>query len=467
MFELLILLLILAASFGMRGRGFARRLRRELPKWVEAGLVAPEKAPLILEQVAAASQRRSLASMFAILGALLIGIGAITFFAANWQTMPKIIKLLALFGAMWAAFAAATWSLRHEARNWLSESMLLLGVLLFGANIMLIAQIYHIDAHYPDGVFVWSLGALLVAWLLASPAVFVAGLMLAMLWSGMEAFDFSRLHWPFLVVLAGFTFVAVREGWSRFAHLLMIALLLWSISTYAYFITEFRGGGSVVYLTQLYFLFYLTLFVSGLHLELSTRLNEWAETLRQYAAVAGLVALWALTFPDLLSAKLFISGRGGVRPAADIEWITVTLLMLAVVIGLALWHRQRTLSLNARETWHVWGQGVLGLILTCLVVNLFVPGNHGSLMAIAFNAVFFTATLWLIYAGTHLDSRHLVNLGFMFFAVGILARYFDLFWKLLDRSFFFMAGGLLLIAVAAILDRKRRQMMAGMKGGEV
>jgi uncharacterized membrane protein len=199
---------------------------------------------------------------------------------------------------------------------------------------------------------------------------------------------------------------------------------------------------------------------------LSDRFTEWAETLRQYAAVAGLVVLWVLTFPDLLTAKAFMSGGGEIRPAADVEWIIVTLLMLAAVIGLAIWHRQRTLRLNTREAWHTWGQGVLLLILTCLVVNLFVPGNHGNLMAIAFNAAFFTSTLWLIYAGTHLDSRHLVNLGFMFFAVGILARYFDLFWKLLDRSFFFMAGGLLLIAVAAILDRKRRQMMAGMKGGE-
>jgi len=466
MFELLILLLVLAASFGMRGRGFARRLRREMPQWVEAGLVAPEKAPLILEQVAAASQRRSLASMFAILGAILIGIGVITFFAANWQAMPKIIKLLALFGGMWAAFAAAAWSLRHEARSWLSESMLLLGVLLFGANIMLIAQIYHIDAHYPDGVFVWSLGALLVAWLLVSPTVFVAGLMLAMLWSGMEAFDFTRLHWQFLLVLAGFAVLAVRNGWSRFAHLLMVALLLWSVSTYAYFIGEFRSAGAVVYLTQLFFLFYLTLFISGLHLELSSRFTEWAETLRKYAAVAGLVLLWGLTFPDLLTAKAFLSGRGEIRPAADVEWVVGTLLMLAVVIGLAIWHRQRTLHMEAREAWHAWGQGVLLLILSCLAANLFVPGNHGNLMAIAFNAAFFISTLWLIYAGTHLDSRHLVNLGFMFFAVGILARYFDLFWKLLDRSFFFMAGGLLLIAVAAILDRKRRQMMAGMKGGE-
>lgn len=464
MIELIILLIILAAMGGMRGRGFTRRLKREMPKWVDAGLVAPDKAPLILEQVAAGSSRHSLASMFAILGAVLLGVGVITFFAANWQVMPKLLKLSVLFGTMWAAFAAAGWAKVRE-HGWLSESMLLLGVLLFGANIMLVAQIYHIDAHYPDGVMVWSLGGLLVAWLLRSPAAFAAALLLTVLWSGMESIDFSRLHWPFLIVFAGFVVLAIREGWVRFAHLLMVALLLWSAFAYAHFVSDYRTAG-VVYLTQIFFLVYLGLFIAGLHLELSHRFSDWAETMRQYAAVAGLASLWALTFPDLLAAKHFIAGQGSVRPAADTQWLGVTLAILAVVASLAIWHRGRTQQLGVREGWHIWGDGILLLILGCLVVNLFLPGSYGSQMAIAFNAVFFLAALWLVYAGMHLDSRHLVNLGFMFFALGVLSRYFDFFWEMLDRSLFFMAGGLLLMAVAAILDRKRRQLMAGMKGGE-
>jgi len=464
MLELLILLIILAAMGGMRGRGFTRRLKRELPKWVEAGLVEPEKAPLILDHVAAGSSRHSLATMFGILGAILLGIGAITFFAAHWQGMPKLLKLIVLFGAMWAAFIAAGWAKSGE-RGWLCESMLLLGVLLFGANIMLIAQIYHIDAHYPDGVMVWALGGLLVAWLLRSPAVFVAGLLLAMLWSGMESIDFSRLHWPFLLVLAGFTVLGVREGWARFAHLLMVALLLWSVSAYVHFVSDYRTAG-VVYLTQIFFLVYLGLFIASMHLEISGRFADWAETMRHYAATATLFALWALTFPDLLTAKFYLSGHQTLRPAADAGWLTVTLVMLAIVAALALWHRQRMLRAEGRlEHWLMWGQGILLLVLGCLLVNLFVPGSHGSQMAIAFNAVFFAGSLWLVYAGMHLDSRHLVNLGFMFFALGVLSRYFDFFWKLLDRSFFFMAGGLLLIAVAAVLDQKRRRIMDEMMTG--
>lgn len=442
MIELVILLIIIAALGGMRGRGFTRRLKRELPKWVDAGLVAPDKAPLILEQAAAASSRHSLASMFGILGAILLAVGVISFFAANWQEMPKLLKLALLFGAMWGAYIAAGWA-REREHGWLAESMLLLGVLLFGANIMLIAQIYHIDAHYPDGVMVWALGGLLTSWLLRSPSVFVAALLLAVLWSGMESIDFSRLHWPFLIVLAGFVVLGVRQGWARFAHLVMGALVLWSAFAYAHFVSDFRTTDGVVYLTQIFFLVYLGLFIAGLHLELSSRFTDWAETMRHYAAAAGLLALWALTFPDLLTSRLYQVGGTGIRPAADAGWLSVTLGVLAVVAALALWHRQRTLHMGVREGWHIWGQGILLLILGCLIVNLFLPALYGSQMAIAFNAVFFAGTLWLVYAGMHLDSRYLVNLGFMFFALAVLSRYFDFFWKLLDRSFFFMAGGLL------------------------
>ena len=463
MIDLLLLLILLAALAGSRGYGFIRRLRREMPKWVEAGLVAPEKAPLILERAAAGTAKHSLASMFAILGAVLLAAGVITFLAANWQVMPKILKLMLLFASMWAALVAAGWGERSE-RHWLAESMLLLGLLLFGANIMLIAQIYHIDSHYPDGVMVWALGGLLSAWLMRSPAAFVAGLVLAMLWSGMESLDFSRLHWPFLFVLAGFTLLALRQGWVRFAHLLMAALLVWSLFAYAHFVFDLKGG-ALVYLTQFFFLAYLALFVGGLLLGLYGRYVEWAETLCRYSAVAGLAALWALTFPDFLSAKMFIEGERLVRPAADMSWMVSTLLLMVLVACLALWHRSRTLALGERQPWHDIGQGILLLILACLGVNLFLSGEYGSQMAIAFNALFFTATLWLIYAGSHLENRQLVNLGFLFFAMGVLSRYFDIFWELLDRSFFFMAGGLLLIAVAALLDRKRRQLMAEMQGG--
>ena len=40
----------------------------------------------------------------------------------------------------------------------------MLGTLFFGAGIWLVAQIYHIDEHFPNGFLIWGLGALALAW---------------------------------------------------------------------------------------------------------------------------------------------------------------------------------------------------------------------------------------------------------------------------------------------------------------
>ncbi len=36
--------------------------------------------------------------------------------------------------------------------------------MFYGAGIWLVAQIYNIDEHYPNGFLFWALGALAMAW---------------------------------------------------------------------------------------------------------------------------------------------------------------------------------------------------------------------------------------------------------------------------------------------------------------
>ena len=86
-------------------------------------------------------------------------------------------------------------------------------------------------------------------------------------------------------------------------------------------------------------------------------------------------------------------------------------------------------------------------------------------MPILFNLLFFAALVWLVYAGIHLNDRYLVNLAFVFFALLVLARYFDTFWTLMNRSFFFMAGGLLLMIGGYALERGRRKLTREIPSG--
>src|SRR3990172_5272393 len=86
----------------LRESAFLRRLRKELPVWLQQGWVTPGSVQKILDHVAA--QRgtgvRYLPLAFSILGVLLLGAGVITFFAAHWSIMQKVAKLTLLFGSM-------------------------------------------------------------------------------------------------------------------------------------------------------------------------------------------------------------------------------------------------------------------------------------------------------------------------------------------------------------------------------
>lgn len=450
----------------MGNKRFLTRLAKELPDWVARGWVKAGADRAILDHVAA--QRSGtpwLTYAFSILGVLLFGSGIITYFAANWGEIPKIIKLAILFGSMWLAYGAAWHALRNDHAPLLGQALLLLGAILFGANIMLIAQIYHIDSHFPNGVLLWSVGALVGAYLVRSQPMLVVAIALGWLWTTLELEHFWNrhdTHWPFLILWAAFLPLIYWHRFRAALHLALVALLMWSL--YSFFISGiFWSAVSKIYLVQFYFLAYLAVFLLGMLFATYERLRDFARPVQGYGIFAVLVSAYALTSPYLQSGRWgFLWGGKALRAAADSGQIAATFVLLVLVAALALWHRSRTGG-AARPAYLRWGQVLIAAIVALMLANLFLGGVRGGTVAIAFNLLFFAGLLWLIYAGMHTDDRFLVNLGFVFFGLTLLTRYFDTFWTLLNRSFFFMAGGLLLIAGGYALERQRRRITSGIQ----
>lgn len=428
---------------------FKRQLQQRLPHWIEQGWVSADNAAHILNDAAAGERHgpRYLALAFSLLGVILIGSGIITFFAANWAAMPKLLKLAVLFCALWGSYALAGLCERR-AMPLLATAFLLLGVILFGSNIMLIAQIYHISAHYPDGVLVWALGGVLTGWLMRSQPAMVAGLGLGVLWTGLESQGFGRaVHWPFLLFLALSLWPVMQQRWRIALHVALIGLLLWSWFSFLAMSGWGRSDGAELYLVQVYFLAYLALFLGGMLLHGHDGWQTLAHVVQRYAAFAALGCLYLLTFPQLLRHGRVDSGL----------WWLATLLALLLVAALAAWHYRRS-SAGVRPPFLNWGLGLLAAVMVLLLVNLAAERQAASTLALLFNLAYFAGLLWLLQAAVHLENRALVNMAFFFFAVTLLARYFDTFWSLMDRSLFFMGGGLLLLGGGYWLERQRRRL---------
>jgi uncharacterized membrane protein len=450
-------------------RLFLHRLRREMPYWVERGWVRPEHEAAIQDYVSEGGPgTRKAPVAIGILGVLCLGTGVILFFAANWNEMPKIAKLSVLFGGMWAAYAAAGFlnARNGTAARGFAQALLLLGVVLFGANIMLIAQIYHIDEHYPNGVLIWALGALLLCYLIPGQPVAVAGLALALLWAGMEAFEFGhRLFWPFLPVWLLFLPLIYRDSWQFTGGAAMLALLLWGIFT----AVAWGSGHEILYLLQIYLLAGLALFLASGMLSRYERLKTFAHTIERYGLVTWLMSFYALSvWPE--NSRIFLSmNQAELGVGENASWIAATIVGVALVGGLVEWHRRHAPMPLARAVARA-GAGLftaLAVVMLAIVFDLMPPAliEKTSVMHVALILLYFAALVWLIYVGYHGNDSFWINTAFVFFALGTLTLYFETFWSLMGRSFFFMGGGVLLLAGGGLLEFERRRLIARMRRG--
>src|SRR6185369_5284479 len=94
--------------------------------------------------------------------------------------------------------------------------------------------------------------------------------------------------------------------------------------------------------------------------------------------------------------------------------------------------------------------------------NLLLAGRYPGWAALGYNVLGIMGVVWLVLTGVDRGERRIINLGFLFFAALLVARYFDTFWPLLDRAYFFMAGGALLLVAGFYLERSRRKFTARM-----
>jgi uncharacterized membrane protein len=201
-----------------------RRLRRDLERWQQSGWVTEAGARAIRAEIEAASSHLSLANVLAILAAVLLCFGAMTFVAANWQDMPRLARLGLLTALLWGSYGAAGWLQRRHLDGF-AEAAILLGCGIFGASIMLIAQMYHIEGNPPDAVLWWGIGTALAALALRSNPAFCLAILLAGLWGAWETVMRGAVFWPYLLAWGAlFAGLGFTTRWRPGLHLLALSL---------------------------------------------------------------------------------------------------------------------------------------------------------------------------------------------------------------------------------------------------
>jgi uncharacterized membrane protein len=406
-------------SFHENDIPFEKRLKEELELWLEEGIISRQQKERllsryqVLEEADETAGPGRLITTVSMLGAVLIGAGIILFIASNWAEIPRWGKLFMIFSSMLTCYGLGFY-LGYEKKSYptVGGALIFLGSIIFGAGIFLIAQIYHITVHYPNGPLLWGLGILPLAYLFRYTNVMTLAIVDLLIWVGTEAsFWMPESAYPGNIM----PYVTL---------FLMTGLSLWTIGlTHRRFVSlrDLSGPYIVIGMLTAFSMAYVLTFDI-----FRSRLGA-AELAPFYIATVGLF---------IISGA--ISFRTGEREKAWVPEAAAQTLLLLIALLLSLFFAGSSYN----------GQGLMK------------TGNVFNLMTFTANMVFAFIIIGTIILGYVRRYPPYINIGLLFFVLDVFARYFDFFWKLLPRSLFFIIGGLMLLIGGVLLENKRKKVLA-------
>jgi len=432
-----------------------RWLYDQLGRWTAQGLISDDQAARIRDLYPAPQAALPWGLIvFSGIGAIVAGLGVILLGAYNWHVIPKFGKLAIILGVLAAAHATGLWLRTRTDWRWhLGEVVCLLGSMFFGAGIWLIAQLYHIEEHFPNGFLIWGLGVLAMSWALPSVAHGLLATGLLTVWGCLESWEYGTpVHWAPLVLAVGSVGLAYRTR----------SLWLWLVGTGGLLLTVLANTSVVhsglmlpVQISVSALLVALSLLVRGRPQFVG---SEWGWAL--FGWLGFVLGVYLLGFSNLVPEGLgWQSWRAGQQPAAVVtcyRGVPLGLALLAWVAVACVYRLQPSPDGQPSDwPWEDWLLPLTALITQLLALRtLEVPAGAA---AAVYNLVFLAVAVMWMARGCRAGRLRPMLLGSLMLVALTTARYFDLFESLAVRGFLFLLIGGILFAEGFFYRHARRQ----------
>ena len=405
-------------------RGYRQRLEADLVKWVADGVISGDAAHSIRTARFGEEAGSRLPAIFAMLGALMLAASVSAFVAANWQEIPRLVRLVGILALIAVCFPIAL-QLGRRAIPWGADAAVTFGTLCFGAGVALVGQMYHLPGDWPAGAMLVALGALIAAALTGKSGPLVIAFAAITAWS-FGRFDngqWSEIHWPFLLLfIPSFALALGREN-RLVAHTAALALGVW-LATFLSAHADNRYGIRVVDGGIAFSAAYMAIGLLALD-------RDWpAEFRAMLPWGAWTFGLW-LCFETVLVLETTV-----LTHSID---ASIGLAYGAAVIALA------ALAILARD------KGRLVIIAACavaLTIPLMLAGGAGIPSRMLVPVAVLVSAVALIAGGLLVGLRTFVVVGYAVFGVSILVLLWRTVGTLLGQSLFFLVAGVVLLGLA-------------------
>lgn len=411
----------------MLGGTYRKRLEADLTRWVADGLVSAQSAATIRQSLGRDSGLR-LPGLLGMLGGLLIASSVAAFVAANWEEMPRLMKLgMILAGIVVALGIGAKLEARGSQLG--ADAATTCGTLIFAAGVALVGQMYHLPADWPGGALLVALGALATAFLLRSSGALIVAFVALTAWScGRWAENEGAVvHLPFLIGYLPALWLALGRRARLVHHVAVLSFAVWLGLLPGDWLSGRFDFGLIAY----------ALAISVAYVALGAfALDRGGPVLLTACLPWGLIGLILA-----LDVELFRILDDGSTQAGTAIWpvYPAYALALASLGALVAFARERRFAAIL----------ALALLLALIVPLIFWSGGVVRLPGkVAVAGLILAIAVALIVAGAAGGLRRVTVAGTGLFGLAILVLLWKTVGTLLDQSLFFLVAGAALLLLA-------------------
>ncbi|MEK1888028.1 MAG: DUF2157 domain-containing protein [Phyllobacterium sp.] len=262
-------------------------VKKQIARWQRDGLIDETTAERLRKDIDGRGHGLGLGGILAVLGAVLLGAAIVSLIAANWELMPRLVRLGLIVSVIFLGYVGGAWRASLGDRIF-SEALYLIAAITFGAGIALVGQMYHLSGDTSDAALLWVAGTMVAALflrsrVLTSTSVAISGFYL---FASLEPVASDRWSYLWLVpvlalICAGLVWYTKAQAARHFIAILLI--------TYVFVVRFDLDNGAILWVAAL--LGAALFLVDALRSRTTQRLTGWSEAIGGYGFVMLNIAL--------------------------------------------------------------------------------------------------------------------------------------------------------------------------------
>lgn len=423
-------------------------IQSDIQELLESNIITQETAARVVayyESKKKAAPNR-LFIVFAILGAILVGLGIILILAHNWDNLSRFTKTIFALLPMLAGQAVCGFTLfkMRQSMAWREGSAVFL-FFAVGACIALISQIYHLPGDIGSFMLTWMLLCLPLIYVMNSSVasmLYVIGISYYAVYTGYFNYPHVESYW-YWVLLAGML-PHYYYLYKTKPHGNMVLLHHWLVPISLLICMGTIGGK----MSELIFIIYISLFGLYYLIGISKPMDGKNILLNPYkifGAVGTVIILLMLSF-DWFWQDLRLSNH------TMNDWFMSPECIAAAIITILACY---LFYLNYKGK--SWKDLRPFAPVFLIFIPIFLLGLVSSVAVIFINVLLFIVGIATIKEGARQNHLGILNFGLLIIAALVACRFFDTDLSFVLRGGLFVLVGIGFFAANYWLLKRRKE----------